>query len=130
MPTRTTNKKFPIIKKLGSGNFGDVFLVKRTPPSPNWTQAAMKFIQSPGRDALQEVDFLKRQQHPNIIKYLDSFEKNGSLFIVMEYCDLGTLTNFLSKVSAILFKRIICSWHQEMKPPIHQFCNSPIQSAA
>ena len=109
MPTRTTNKKFSIIKKLGSGNFGDVFLVKRTPPSPNWTQAAMKFIQSPGGDALQEVDFLKRQQHPNIIKYLDSFEKNGSLFIVMEYCDRETLTNFLSKVSAILFKRITCS---------------------
>ena len=110
MPTRRTNKKFPIIKKLGSGNFGDVFLVKRTPPSPNWTQAAMKFIQSPGGDALQEVDFLKRQQHPNIIKYLDSFENtSGSLFIVMEYCDRGTLTGFLSKVSAIPFKQITCS---------------------
>ena len=70
-------------------------------PSPNWTQAAMKFIQSPGENALQEVDFLKRQQHENIIKYLDSFEENGSLFIVMEYCDRGTLTDFLSKVSAI-----------------------------
>ena len=110
MLTRRTNKKFPIIKKLGSGNFGYVFLVKRPPPSPNWTQAAMKFIQSPGRDALQEVDFLKRQQHPNIIKYLDSFENtSGSLCIVMEYCDRGTLTDFLSKVSAIPFKRITCS---------------------
>ena len=62
----------------------------------------MKFIQSPGGDALQEVDFLKRQQHENIIKYLDSFENtSGSLFIVMEYCDRGTLTDFLSKVCAI-----------------------------
>merc|ERR1712086_955040 len=97
---KRTKKKFQIIEELGSGAFGDVFLVKRTPPSPNWKEAAMKVIKSPGGDAFQEVDFLKRQQHPNIIKYLDSFENtSGSLCIVMEYCDRGTLTDFISQES-------------------------------
>ena len=93
-------KIYHTIKELGSGYFGDVFLVKRTPPSKNWEKAAMKIIQHPGEDADQEVDILKRQQHPNIIKYLNSFyNKSGALCIVMEFCDRGTLTDFLSRVS-------------------------------
>ena len=96
MSSRRT-KTFHKIKKLGSGAFGEVFLVKRTPPSPNWKTAAAKTIQRPGKDAFQEVDFLKRQQHKNITKYLDSFkDSTGALWIVMEYCDRGTLTDFVS----------------------------------
>ena len=86
-----------------------VYLVKRTPPSPNWKTAAMKKIQCPDEDAFQEVDFLKRQQHPNIIKYYNSFKnKFGALCIVMEYCDRGTLTDFLSQVSFFLY--YVCTY--------------------
>ena len=87
------------VEKLGSGYFGDVFLVRRSPPSSNWEKAAMKVIQYPGEDADQEVDILKRQHHPNIIKYYDSFKDKGALCIVMEFCEHGSLTNFLSQVS-------------------------------
>ena len=59
MPS-TRTKTFHKIEELGSGAFGEVFLVKRTPPSPNWKTAAAKIIQRPGKDAFQEVDFLKR----------------------------------------------------------------------
>ena len=102
-------KKFQIIEELGSGAFGDVFLVKRTPPSPNWKTAAMKKIQCPDEDAFQEVDFLKRQQHPNITKYLDSFRENstGALCIVMEYCDRGTLTDVIFQVSILIILPVI-----------------------
>ena len=93
-------KVYHTVEQLGAGSFGEVFLVTKTPPSRNWKMAAMKVIQSPGGNAFQEVDFLKRQQHPNIIKYYNSFKnKFGALCIVMEYCDRGTLTDFLSQVS-------------------------------
>ena len=93
-------KVYHTVEQLGAGSFGEVFLVTKTPPSRNWEMAAMKVIQSPGGNAFQEVDFLKRQQHPNIIKYYNSFKnKFGALCIVMEYCDRGTLTDFLSQVS-------------------------------
>ena len=93
-------KVYHTVEQLGAGSFGEVFLVTKTPPSRNWEMAAMKVIQNPGENAFQEVDFLKRQQHPNIIKYYNSFKnKFGALCIVMEYCDRGTLTDFLSQVS-------------------------------
>ena len=96
MLTRRT-KTFHFQEKLGSGSFAEVFLVKRTPPSPNWITAAAKIIRRPGKDAFQEADLLKRQHHPNIIKYLDSFEDStGALGIVMEYCDRGTLADCVS----------------------------------
>ena len=92
-------KVYHTVEQLGAGSFGEVFLVTKTPPSRNWEMAAMKVIQSPGGNAFQEVDFLKRQQHPNIIKYYNSSKnKFGALCIVMEYCDRGTLTDFLSQV--------------------------------
>ena len=47
------------LEELGSGYFGDVVLVRSTPPSRNWEKAAMKIIQNPGEDADQEVDILK-----------------------------------------------------------------------
>ena len=94
-------KKFVRIRNLGSGCFGSVDLVKREPPSPNWKTAAMKIVKNPGKDAYKEADLLRRQQHPNIVKYYIAFlgREQGwtCLNIVMEFCDRGTLTSHLSQ---------------------------------
>ena len=47
--------------------------------------------------ALNEVNVLATLDHPNIIGYHDSFEKDGVLMIEMEYADGGNLAEFLSK---------------------------------
>jgi serine/threonine protein kinase len=47
--------------------------------------------------ALNEVKVLSKMDHPNIIAYYDSFEKDGILMIEMEYADGGNLADFLSK---------------------------------
>ena len=41
--------------------------------------------------ALGEVDLLRRLSHPNIVEYLESFEEDAALQIVMQYCDGGDL---------------------------------------
>ena len=89
------------IKKLGSGSFGEVWKVKRDPPSSEWEFAAMKVIKNPDASAWNEVDFLKNLQHKHIIKYHNSFKgiHSGDLCIVMEFCDGGTLANRLFGVS-------------------------------
>lgn len=35
--------------------------------------------------------------HPNIVRYFDSFLDDGKLNIIMEYCDQGDLQQFLKK---------------------------------
>lgn len=41
--------------------------------------------------ALKEVEVLKAIDHPNIIKYYDSFTDENYLYIVMEYAQKGDL---------------------------------------
>ena len=56
---------------------------------------------NPTTGAWNEVELLKKSQHENVIKYYDSFQdmNNGTLCIVMEFCDKGTLADFIPRVS-------------------------------
>ena len=49
--------------------------------------------------SLNEVKVLAQMDHPNIIAYHDSFEKDGFLMIEMEYADGGNLADFLARQS-------------------------------
>ena len=40
---------------------------------------------------MQEIDLLKHLHHPNIVKYLDSVKSVDSLYIILEYCENGSL---------------------------------------
>ena len=43
----------------------------------------------------REVELLKNCDHPNILRYLDSFRrKNGECVIVTEYANLGSLKDY------------------------------------
>ena len=44
-----------------------------------------------------EANILKNINHENIVKYYDSFEKNNSFYIIMEYCDNSDLWDFIKK---------------------------------
>ena len=48
-----------------------------------------------------EVDFLRQLDHPNIVRFEESFvTRNGALCIVMEYMDGGDLGGYLKKTGA------------------------------
>ena len=47
--------------------------------------------------ALNEVKIMAKMDHPNIVGFHDSFEKDGVLMIEMEYADGGNLQEFLAK---------------------------------
>lgn len=44
-----------------------------------------------------EVSVMRSLTHPNIIRYYDSFTRNGVFYILMEYASQGTLHNLLYK---------------------------------
>ena len=39
----------------------------------------------------EEIEILRTLDHPNIIKYYESFESEKFMYIVMEYCSGGEL---------------------------------------
>ena len=92
---------FRIIKFLGSGKFSVVYQAERQADSK---LVALKIIKiydikdkSLVEKCLQEVNLLKRVNHPNIIKYLDSFIFQNELYIAVEWADKGDVKRLIRK---------------------------------
>ncbi|KAM4796081.1 serine/threonine-protein kinase Nek3 [Rhinophrynus dorsalis] len=47
------------------------------------------------QDSRQEAILLAKMKHPNIVAFRKSFEADGHLYIVMEYCDGGDLLEYI-----------------------------------
>ena len=67
----------------------------------------MKIIKNPDASSWNEVELLKKAQHDHVIKYYNSFKgidtaHLGHLCIVMEYCDKGTLANYITNVRKLI----------------------------
>ena len=51
-------------------------------------------LDNPSFSPLNEIQLMESLDHPNIIKYYDSFEHKGDLCIIMEYADSGLSINY------------------------------------
>ena len=105
-------KDYAVQELLGRGAFGSVYQVKK---DTGETLFAMKELpldavaemqpQQPS-GAQQPVSYLKREvkilstlQHPNIIRYYESFQQGKSLYIVMELVEGATLLDHLNSLA-------------------------------
>ena len=93
------------IQKLGTGSLSDVWKVKT---KDNSKFAAMK-VAEVGlnyEEILNEIDILKQVQHDHVVKYLDSFSlARGNPCLIMEYCDQGSLQDFIVSLHNIPYPR-------------------------
>jgi serine/threonine protein kinase len=85
---------FVALRFLGSGQFGDVFLVQRTRDARLF---AAKVPRGSGDSDAQEALLLQQLQHPNIVHCEEVLRvDNGRrLVIVMEYAAMGDLEEYL-----------------------------------
>ena len=88
------------IKKLSKHNKTNFHSTQLYHWIPN-SSTALKIIKNPNENAWNEVELLKKtHQHQNVINYYHSFKDSntGDLCIVMEFCDKGSLANYIPKV--------------------------------
>lgn len=95
-------KKYSFGEVLGSGSFG---VVREVTDRASGGRLAMKIVQKdkPGSSAIQllvrEVEVLKRVNHPNIIQLEEVFETAKKMYLIMELCKGGELSEVLRRKS-------------------------------
>uniref|UniRef100_A0A8D2JIU1 non-specific serine/threonine protein kinase n=1 Tax=Varanus komodoensis TaxID=61221 RepID=A0A8D2JIU1_VARKO len=98
--------KYEIIKKIGEGSFGKVFLAKG---KEDYQQCVIKEInltkmsRKEKESSQEEVSLLARMKHPNIVAFYTSFHEKNKLYIIMEYCDGGDLMKRINMQHGVLF---------------------------
>ena len=124
---------FEIIKELGSGSFGSVYLAKHKVTKAEY---AIKAIDKRNKENIEEKPYFRREvevmykiHHPNVVKLYGHFEDNNYCYFAMEYISKGNLYQLLptdkkkrvsTKVASSLIKDVISAVYflHHMKPPI------------
>nr|XP_030701091.1 serine/threonine-protein kinase Nek1 isoform X4 [Globicephala melas] len=100
-------EKYVRVQKIGEGSFGKAILVKSTEDGRQYVikEINISSMSSKEREeSRREVAVLANMKHPNIVQYRESFEENGSLYIVMDYCEGGDLFKRINAQKGILFQ--------------------------
>lgn len=99
--TSQIKKKYKIESNiLGAGAFGKVFLATST--TDEKFKVAIKVISKKKigdevEQLLEEISILKSLDHPNIIKYYETYENKKYIYIVMEYWPGGELFDVIAR---------------------------------
>ena len=94
---------FTIIKELGKGNFGSVYLVTSKLTKKVYALKEIKremYNDEQRLEVEKEIRLLKDLNHPHVIKYFTSFIENENFYIVIEYINGGSLENLYKQVSS------------------------------
>ncbi|CAK9295556.1 unnamed protein product [Gordionus sp. m RMFG-2023] len=95
--------QFELLKVLGQGSFGKVFLVRKVVGSDAKTLYAMKVLKKASlklRDRIRtkmERDILADVQHPFIVRLRYAFQTQGKLYLILDFLRGGDLFTRLSK---------------------------------
>lgn len=96
--------RFIIGRELGKGGFGVVY---EGCDSETGSTVAIKqvYIKSVPKDELasikMEIELLKKLTHENIVRYIDSIEQDGTLNIVLEYIEGGSLQDKVNQLGVL-----------------------------
>ena len=124
---------FDIIKELGSGSFGNVYLVRHKVTKAEY---AIKAIDKRNKTNQEEKPYFRREvevmykvHHKNVVKLFGHFEDNNYCYFIMEYISKGNVYNLLptdkkkrlsTKVCSFIIRDIISAVYflHHMHPPI------------
>ena len=89
-----------IEKQLGKGTYGVVYKVKKKDDNKIYVLKQISLIgltQAQKEEVKLEAQVLSKIKSKYVVKYYDSFEEEGKLNIIMEYCDNGDLNDFIER---------------------------------
>ncbi|CAK9142429.1 unnamed protein product [Ilex paraguariensis] len=90
--------KYDLLHELGKGSYGAVYKARDLRTSE---LVAIKVISlSEGEEGYEEIrgeiEMLQQCSHPNVVRYLGSYQGEEYLWIVMEYCGGGSVADLMN----------------------------------
>ncbi|NXO87721.1 NEK3 kinase, partial [Sitta europaea] len=108
---------YNVLKVLGEGSFGRALLVHHRISDQKYVMKEIRLPMSSGgiENSRKEAVLLAKMKHPNIVAFKESFEADGHLYIVMEYCDDGDLMQKIKHQGGNFFPEdTILRWFVQM----------------
>ena len=91
---------YEVLKVVGKGAFGQALLVRHQSSHVAFVAKEIDMTNMSKRDidgSRNEVAVLAQLDHPNITKFIESFENGNKIYIIMEYADGGDLAAKIKK---------------------------------
>ena len=94
---------YTLFKSLGEGAFGEVFLTIKKNSSDLYATKVLDLNKLKQKGPLMlkylenEIQIMKQLNHPNIIKLYEDIRTNDKYYLIMEYCNGGSLLDLLKK---------------------------------
>ncbi|NWU42291.1 NEK3 kinase, partial [Hylia prasina] len=108
---------YNVLKVLGEGSFGRALLVHHRISDQKYVMKEIRLPMSSSgvENSRKEAVLLAKMKHPNIVAFKESFEADGHLYILMEYCDDGDLMQKIKHQGGNLFPEdTILHWFVQM----------------
>ncbi|NXT09261.1 NEK5 kinase, partial [Prunella fulvescens] len=106
--------KYELIKQIGEGSFGKIFLAKGKMDNEPCVIKEINLTKMPVKEkeaSEKEVILLAKMKHANIVTFYASLQEKNKLYIVMEYCDGGDLMKRINMQHGVLFDEDqVLSW--------------------
>ena len=108
------SKKYKVVKRLGDGSYGTVFSVINIQTGATVAMKKIEKVKENEIDDLEiknEIDILKKLDHPNIVKIYEFYNTLTDFYIVTEYCKKGELYGYIKNTYsenqlAVLFYQV------------------------
>ncbi|CAF3852125.1 unnamed protein product [Rotaria magnacalcarata] len=83
-----------IVCKIGKGSYGNVFKAKHR-ETGHFLAIKQIPVESDLQEIVKEISIMKQCDSPYIVKYFGSYFKESDLWIVMEYCGAGSVSDII-----------------------------------
>ncbi|XP_034021831.1 serine/threonine-protein kinase 4-like [Thalassophryne amazonica] len=92
--TKQPEEVFDVLEKLGEGSYGCVFKAhyKETGEIVAIKQVP---VESDLQEIIKEISIMQQCSSPHVVRYYGSYFKNSDLWIVMEYCGAGSVSDII-----------------------------------
>jgi serine/threonine kinase 3 len=99
-----TADSFELLAKIGKGSYGSVYKAINNKDKSQIVAVKQIAIDSDILEIIKEISMMQQCDSDFIVKYFGSYLKDTHLWIVMEFCEYGSVSDIMKLLQRTLFE--------------------------